>query len=479
MTKRRLFAIALLALPLVAAGGCSLVNSFGDVLPLETDSGVGSNDAPSGDGTVTPPADSGGDVSASDSSTGHDSSTDGSGPITDAGVDSADSAPPPPTGVLVVGGNTSVDGGFILTTLDPATGAELNPALREDMVVVSVHYDGMRDLWYIFENTGIGQLFPAPNDIVYLHVRQLNTHTGAWTELSKLTVPAIVSTDTVAVLDDRLAYTAYALNDAGNPTGGYELVLVDTSNPDAGAALINPPTALANLPTGTIGTRNLSGTGGTINLLHIDQTACEGDASAELCSLDVVHVVVQSGAPTISSTVTIGAVSPQGSEGVGSYLNGGPDDVIAFPPVNGASGLVERFSSSSSLPLNAPGVTFGIANPHLEELAISECFTIAFVVGVPNDTQVYGVPLTGATSTIVTGSLGHAGQAVEFEPYTGSVITPFKANGSFALNAFALTGSASAPVLTNRANLGNWSPPADLEPNFVGVREPIPFTSCP
>jgi hypothetical protein len=466
--------MALLLLPCIAAGGCSLVNSFGDVLPLGSgnDSGVGD----SAGMDQTSPTDSGPEATTTDSSaSGGDSSADGPGPITDSGVaDSSEVGPPVQGGALVVGGNQA-DGGFVLSVLNPVTGAELT---REAMTVVAIHYDGLRDLWYLFENNaGIGGIFPAPNDPVNLHVRELDTNTGVWTEQSKTPVPAIESTDTVAVLNDRLTYVAYALNDAGDPTGGYELILLDTTSATV-PALIEPPTPLSNLPTGTVGTRNLSGVGGTVNLFYVDQTACQGSGSTELCEFDSLHVTVQSMTPVVSAApVNITAVSPQGSEGVGSYLQGGPDDIVAFPPVNGAMATIERFSTSTSIPIAGSVVDFGIADPHLQRLAVAECYTTAFVVGVPNDTQVYSVPMLSG-GTVVSVDLGHAGQAVAFEPYTSTVVAPFKANGSFALSAYALTGTSSAPVLTDRTNAGTWKPPMDLEPNFVGVREPVPFV-CP
>ncbi len=480
MTSRRLLAMGLLVLPCLAAGGCSLVNSFGDVVPQGSESDSGRLDDSSAVDQTSPGSDTGTDTQApSDApASGNDSASDSTTPMQDSGVvDSADGGPPVQGGAIVVGGNQTGDGGFVLSVLDPDSGSELS---REAMTVVAIHYDGLRDLWYLFENNaGVGGIFPAPNDPVKLHVRALDTNTGVWTEKSKTPVPAIESTDTVAVLNERLSYVAYSLNDAGNPTGGYALVLLDTSNP-AAPAQIGTPTPLANLPTGTIGTRNSSNAGGTINLFHIDDTSCEGDGSAQLCEFDAVHVIVQaSGSPNVSGTsVPITAVSPQGSEGVGSYLHGGPDDVIAFPPVNGAMATVQRFTSSASVPIAGSVVSFGIANPHLQRLAISECYSMAFVVGVPNDTQVYGVSLNGATSTILTADMGHSGQAVAYEPYTNTVIAPFKANGSFAISAFSVTGPVGTPVLTNRTNSGTWNPPSDLEPNFVGVREPVPYV-CP
>jgi hypothetical protein len=483
MTRRRLVALGLLLVPCLApaAGiaGCSLVNSFGDVAPLESGGDSGLTDAGGGaDRTLPPNPDSGVDTgTGADSPVGNEAAAD-TGPIADGGgPDANETGTLSAAGVLVVGGITSTDGGFTLTTLDPTTGAELNPSLRETMTVVSVHYDGLRDRWYIFENTGIGALFPAPTDPVFLHTRVLDPHTGIWTELSKLQVPAIVSTDTVAILNDRVAYTAYALNDAGTFAGNYELVLVDTSVPTA-PALINPPLALQAEPTGTIGTRNPStvSPGGTINLFHVDLTECQGDAAAELCELDVVHVTVQGAAAQAGAATPIAAVNPQGAEGVGSFLGGGPDDVIAFPTVNGKTAQVQRFSASTSAPAAGSTVSFGSGDVHLQELAISECYTMAFVVGVPNDTFLYGVPLLNVTTPVVSQDMGHAGQAVEYEPFTNTVIAPFRANGSFAIDAYSITGTAAAPVLAKRT--GNWNPPADLEPNFVAARQPTQF-ACP
>jgi hypothetical protein len=474
MTTRRLFALVLLGFPCVGAAACSLLNSYGDVVPFDGGASAAEGGAQGSAADENPVGDAGAGDAKGPSS---DGSTDGP-PTGDGGnIDGSDGAPTPQGGAVVVGGTQMGDGGFVLSVLDPATGLELS---REAMTVVGVQYDGLRDYWYLFENNGgVGGIYPAPSDPVYLHVRTLRTATGVWTEQARIRVPAIESTDTVALLNGRLAYTAYAVTDAGTPTGGYELVLVNTTN-EMAPTLINPPTPLANLPTGTVGTRNPSDTGGTINLFDVDSNQCQGDGSAQLCSLEATHVTVPaSGAPVVSpAPVTVAAVSQLGSEGFGSYL-GGSDDVIAFPPANGNAGSIERFSTSNSTPIAGSTVSFATANIHLQKIAISECYSMAFVVGIPSDTQVYGVPFMATGGSVATADLGHAGQAVEFEPYTNTVIAPFKASGSYQINAYRLTGTPSALSLSNRTSNGTWSPPSDLEPNFVGVRQPIPFSNCP
>jgi hypothetical protein len=480
MTPRRLFALALVLSPCAAAGGCSLVNSFGDVVSgTDADLGDGSAETGSGDASVDQTV---GDGPSSDSASDSPLSAggeagDGSGPTGDGGGDASDGAAGPQAGAVVVGGTQSGDGGFVLSVLDPTSGMELT---RRPMTVVALHHDGVRDLWYVFEdNGGAGAPFVLPTDTVNLHIYTLQTSNGVWAQQAMLTVPPLVSSDLVTTLNGRLAYVAYASNDAG-PTGGYELVLVDTTNP-VSPQIINPPTPLADYPIGMIGTLKESGTGGTLNLFHVDMGMCEGDGSAQLCELEAVHVTVPaSGVPVVSgSPVAITAVDPQGAQGFASYVTGGPEDTIAFPPLGGASGYVELFSTATSVPIAGSTATFGISNPHLQNVAIAECFGMAFVVGVPNDTQVYGVPIAAGTTAVRPVDIGHAGQGVEFEPYTSTVIAPFKANGSFAISAYKLGGMQSAPTLTNRSTAGTWTPPADLEPNFVAVRPPIPFKSCP
>jgi hypothetical protein len=480
MTPRRLLALALVLWPCAAAGGCSLVNSFGDVVSGMDAGGLGEGEGGSADAPIdhTTGDDSASSDSAPDAplvSEGGDATGDGPANTGDGGR--GDGAAPPQAGAVVVGGTQASDGGFVLSVLDPTTGMELS---RQPMTVVGVRHDGLRDLWYVFEDDGgAGAPFVVPTDTVNLHVYTLETSSGAWSQQAVLSVPPLVSPDLVAVLNGRLAYTAYAVDDAG-PTGGYELVLVDTTNP-ARPQVIDPPTPLADYPIGTIGTPKPSDVGGTINLFHIDMTMCEGDGAAELCELEAVHVAVPtSGVPVVSATpVPITAVDPQGSEGFGSYVTGGPEDTLAFPPLGGASAYVELFSTATSVPIAGSTATFGTTNPHLQNIAISECFGMAFAVGVPNDTQVYGTALAAGTAAVRPVDLGHAGQAVEFEPYTSTVIAPFKANGSFAISAYRLGGTPSAPTLSNRTTAGTWSPPADLEPNFVAVRPPVPFTSCP
>src|SRR5579872_1856405 len=214
--------------------------------------------------------------------------------------DVVDAGPPPNKGVIVVGGagSDSTDAGAdaglvsILTALAPENGAEL-PAAREKLNVASIHYDGLRDLWYVFESGGAG-FFPTPTDNVYLHVRQLNPGTGHWTELRSFKVPPLVAFTLVTVLRERLTYVAYATGQDG--ALGSQIVTIDTTDPTNPSVYDSQP--LDQQPIGLIGTRSTTGAGGVVNLLL--STPCDGGSC-----LSLEHFTVP---PSLSDKPAIGLV---------------------------------------------------------------------------------------------------------------------------------------------------------------------------
>ena len=154
----------------LGAPACTLLNTFDSVKPLRDggDQVEGGLEASAmGDASDSSVADAAGDST-----------------LGDAGPDgAADAGPPPDKGVIVVGGvanagDGGVDAGLVsvLTALAPEDGTEL-PHARERLNVASVQYDGLRDLWYVFESGGAG-FFPTPTDPVFLHVRQLASRDG-------------------------------------------------------------------------------------------------------------------------------------------------------------------------------------------------------------------------------------------------------------------------------------------------------------
>src|SRR5262249_33549569 len=153
---------------------------------------------------------------------------------------------------------------------------------------------------------------------------------------------------------------------------------------------------LSNVPNGMIGTRASAGSqGGTVDLLQLDTSSCVGDGGiADICTFNLIPVSIPPGsAPIVSAPKPVGAVPKLGSAGGGSYLGGGPDSLIAFPPINGQSAFIQHFSpTGDSL---GQKVDFPTSGFFLKPVAVSECFNMAFVVELRTDTEVFGIPIAG------------------------------------------------------------------------------------
>ena len=385
--------------------------------------------------------------------------------------DVVDAGPPPNKGVIVVGGTGNAygdggtDGGLvsILTALAPESGVELTEA-RENLNVASIQYDGLRDLWYVFESGGAG-FFPTPTDTVFLHVRQLNPGTGHWTELRSFKVPPLVAFTLVAVLRERLLYVAYVV--AADGSLGSQIVTIDTTDPSNPSIYDSQP--LDQQPIGLIGTRSTTGAGGVVNLLL--STGCDGGSC-----LSLQHVTVP---PSLTDKPAVGYVAQLGpyvgSPAYGSYVSV-PEDVIGW------STKLPTVSISTFSP-QVPGQTVGSPIPFstndgfFKPLAFAECLGQALLMGTNQDLSVYAIPLSVAAGKTARGAMTHSGQGVYFEPFTSTVLAPFSQGEGFELTAFSLTGTKDTPSLGLRQAPG-WTPPADLRPELVATRAPLPVT-CP
>jgi hypothetical protein len=527
MTSRRLWTFALVLLPGALTAGCSLVNSFDDVVPLTdaNDSGTLADSSLSADSGAKSDSsmDSG---SKADSTLGTDANADsGPGQDSSTGEDAADAGDTAPTGVIVVAATQlSGDGGFVLTALNPFSGAELGT--REKTTVFSVKYDGNRDIWYVFDDPANAFGFAQRNELVTLHVRSLDTHTGAWTELGSLVVPAIESNDNVAVLNGRLVYVGYVPTvDAGTPDAGHdsgppdtgvvdedasedggtddaavvdadadagvdaapppsglELVVIDTTNPSA-PALINPSTPIPNI-LGLIGSRG-TGVGGNVNLFYAESN-CTGAGIAEVCPVDVLHYLVQStGAPIppnkpvqLSSSGAPITMPKTGRPALGSYIRSGVEDLVAIPApplAADASATLYPLSPTNQNIVGTPS-SVPVQASLLSLLAVSECQSEAFLAGLPSDTRVYATPILPSSPALASVDLGRSAQSFAFEPYSSTLIAPFDDAkvGTIDAYRYALSTTGTGWVLQNRAGT-DWTPPSDLDPKVIAVREPIPF----
>lgn len=421
---------------MVVAAGCSLVNPFDDV-------------APRSDGTYAEV-----DATVLDAAPTTD--------VADGGRDGARAA-------LVVGGRVEDDAGaskYVLAVLDPASGREIGT--REDMVVAGIHYDGLRDLWYVFESKS-GDFVPGANDQVVLHVRALDAETGAWTERSSKLVPTIQSYDSIGATRERLTYVAYRAPEAG---AGHEYVTFDTTDPTNLVEMNRLP--VGALPFGAMPSRSPTGPGGFVNYLRISATDCD---AGDVCQMELVPIrIPNSGSPVLDPIVPLGYI---GRFDVPSYA-------VVPPPTNLDLVVFPRASDDASAPSKLrrydpvlhteqqTATDFVITDSSLKKAAVSSCANVAFVVGGNGDLRVHAVPIQpNGGGTPASASTGHAGQSVYFEPSSKTVLAPFAQGDGFGFSAFRLEGTPAAPLLTKRTS--DWTPPADLRPILLGIREPLPI----
>jgi len=434
------------ALAILCAAGCSLVNSFEDVVPRTDGVYVAT------DGSVI-------DVTQPDNFVPGDGSSD----ATDRAIASG--------GAIVVGGRVDDDAGkikFVLAVLDPKNGHEIGT--REDFVVTAVQYDGLRDLWYLFESKS-GDFVPGVNDKVVLHVRQLDAKTGKWTEVSQRDVAVPQSYDSIGVTRERLSYVAYKAPEAGS---GLEIVTYNTTDP-ASVAEMNR-LALPNdiTPYGAMSNRSQTGVGGFVNFLRSNTADCD---AGNICQLELVPLrVPNGGSPVIDPLVPLGYT---GRFGVPSYgtLVSADLDLVVFPRVGNdaaAPSTVRRFDPRNHA-ADPTTNDFIITDSTLRKAAVSNCANMAFVVGTNGDLKVHAIPIQdNGSGTPTNASTGHSGQTVYFEPSSKTVLAPFAQGSGFDFSAFHLEGTPTAPVLTKRI-APEWEPPADLRPVLLGIREPLPI----
>lgn len=485
ISARWLRALAVVV-PATSVWACTLINSFGDL-----------RSAPSADAST-------------DTTGGMDSpvETGGNG---DSGKDGGSDAPFdsgfPDKGVIVISGRVSDDAGNfsgVLTAISPYDGTEL-PNARETLNVPVAQYDGLRDLWIIIETNG-QSLFPTPNDKATLHLRTLDPMTGTWTTLGSLSVPPPVF-GLSAVVKNRLVYVGFdPLIDA---TSGTSFVTIDTSDPTA-------PNIYASLgldvqPQGILGTRSISGNGGPVNMLEsipcgqrpkmdLDVADDGGDEGGDGGGMDaavdgggigggeclaVQHLTVPTNndLPTLGTLNTLGPFF--GRAGYGSYLGppntSSPLDVIGWAVPGSNPGAPGPTSISTYSPFNnavqGQPISFQTSDGFFQPFAFSECNQQLLLTGTNEDLSIYSIPFSSpAGTTRITTS--HSGQSLAYEPYTNTVLSPFTQGDGFVLDAFSLGGTVSSPQLTQRTGTASWNPPADVRPELLAIRKPLPI-KCP
>jgi hypothetical protein len=487
--RRRFIGLALVLAPLA---GCSLINAYDDVKPLDAESDAG-------DGGARDKLDAGNDGSKADARDGSKEDAHDGGRHLDAesdhhveAGDEGNAPPPPQAGAIVVAGIASGDAGtyeYVLSVLDPTTGSERS---REKIAAVGIAYDGLRDDWYVLEDTSVtgtvfatSEPFTSATDKVVLRTRTLDTNTGKWTDLAKspVSVPTIAVTyGDVVALNERIAYVAFAPADAGSTSADpYELVIVDTTSLDAPSADSTLPAPLATEPKGLIGTRASGNAGGEVTLIQPCAMDPAGDAGTCQFAIQTAVVGATSGVD-LKMPVEIGPTySTTATEAVAwtTYLGGGPSDVLALPPgESGGLSSLEQFSPLTGLIDTSATVTFGATSTQLYAIAVSECLKAAFV-GERNDTFLLAVPFSSSISPPSPYNVGHNGISVRYEPYTNTVIDSFNGGGGAEISAVNVSNASNALSLTKRTVGATWNPPTDLRPNYVATKQPIQNFVCP
>ncbi len=386
----------------------------------------------------------------------------------------------PAKGVIVVGGVVESDGGHaaVLTAINPGTGAEL-PMAREKMLVAAVHYDGLRDLWYVFESNGATH-FPLPTESVFLHVRKLDTYTGKWEEIQSIKIPTLVANSHIAILRERIAYIAYRTTADGSVAK--DLVVINTTSPTE--PTVENSTPLAGDPIGVVGTRATTTAGGHVTLLFDGAAGATPEGGvcngAAMCLETQLVTVGGEGVPSLGVLTERGTY--KGSPAFGSFgvSTGSPADYVGFfpdpAPTTGAPGTMRAYSPNTGLPTGSP-ITFSFNDTFLRPIAFADCLAQALLIGTNTETAVTTIPVASA-GTGDRGDMGHSGQSVHFEPFTSTVLAPFTQGEGYELTAFKLSGTSGAPKLALRLS-PDWSPPSGLRPEIVSTRTPIPFQCVP
>jgi len=496
MSSRRFAVLAGLFVPLASAAGCSLINAYDAVKEAPgDDSGTGGDDGAgddvttgSNDGTVASESGSssgaGGEASSDVVTSGSDGTSEATMTMApEAAVDAGS-----PAGAVVIGGHVTATSNYVLSVLDPVTG---NQKSRTPMSVLGIAYDGSRDLWFIFD-TGTASGFPTTGTSpVLLHVRTLDTRPGgtwAWTELSTLTVPQPLSGQYIVPLVDRLVYISTVAVDGPQ---GSQLTSIDTTSldaplPDGGPSPAITSAPLSFNPVGLVGTPPNAGVGGNVAILQ--NTSMTGDASTGLFQFVTASIGVNG--------ISMGGAIPLGSAPNQQVLAGFGSGVIsseysalfAIPFLNGEAGITCSLQEWTLNPAaTGPEQSFTTTGSRYDPIAFTFCsggvaFIAEGVVSPSVSNIIYTLPLAAGSSAQPTSfpvQSTNTVTGVVFEPYTSTLVaTADVASDNFILG-LQLGGTASTPTLTDRGVQPiSWTPPTDLIPTWVSVRQPSTF-QCP
>jgi hypothetical protein len=383
----------------------------------------------------------------------------------------------PATGLIALGARvTDGTGTSVLSVLDE-TGAELS---REELSVAALAHDGApgRDVWYVFIAEEIFPIDPTrPAD---LEVRRFDSVAREWTTVSRTTALPPPRAGQLVVLNQRLAYLSYRNSDQAET-----LTLLDTTDlSDISAEEVPVTTGADTRLVGLLGARGSATDstvdGGTLNLMLSECT------SATACALGIQPYFV-------GGSAVAGTFEPLGDYvGSTSFANAIRERRSFVTFLGAGDSQVHLFDIDPFDPTEVDDSALPSMSSTVGGLSLLECEGVV-VVAEGNENQLRGVSLAGGATRPF--DLMRAGQALHFEPFSRTLLAPFNSdplepapdagNGMGAggassgfdasIDAFVVTGNgSSAPTITART-AAQWSPPADLAPLTLAVRNPETF----
>lgn len=418
--------------------------------------GVGGGTGGIGGGAAGTGGGSGGtDASGGSGGSGGTAGTGGSGPN------------PPSVGLIAVGGVDTDSGESVLAVLSASSGELL---ASERLEVGGIAYDGApgRDVWFIFT---AAEFPPDPAKPVDLEVRRFDDQTEEWTTLSKLTAIPPPRPGEFTVLNRRLAYLSYRLE---NNQPVENLTVLDTSDL-ADVTLLESKFTTDDRMIGITGARGSANDsealGGIVDVMLAQN--CSSTSSFEGCSL-VVQPIFFGSMETVGVPVDVSSLAETRMAGKSAFYTArlAEETHIAMPEDNG------RVYVAVADPRDPESLTDfePTAGTEIGGLAISECNRVAAFTKGPEG-QLYAFNLDGALGNSV--DLGHPGQAVSYESFEEQIIVSYDPGDipdeMPRIRAFKTDRNGVGVAISER---DDFVAPGTLLPNTLTTRVVVPI-DCP
>ena len=435
------------------------------------DGGVGGAGSGGASTTATTAGGMGGDgaggSAGEDGSSGGTSSTTAS---TSGGGSGGTGVTPPSIGLVTVAGVDSDSGRSVLSVLSAEDGELL---AQEDLQVGGIAYDGApgKDTWFIFTSADFP---PDPAIPVNLEVRRFDDESNEWTTISQLTAIPPPRPDQFTVLNNRLVYLSYRLE---NNVPVEALTILNTTDLEDIRVIDNnyvPTGAMIGI-TGARGAPNdAEALGGIVDVMLAED--CTAVGGLERCSL-VAQPIFLGNQQTVGVPVDISALAGNFMVGPSAYYTARLQEEthIALPDDEGRV-YIAVADPRDPADLTDFDPTAGTA---IGGLAISECNRVAAFTKV-SEGQLYAFNLDGALGNSV--DLGHEGQKVAYESFEEQIIVSYKPTGSGQdplgvpyIRAFTTGRNGVGVSIAERTE---FAAPATLIPDTLATRIVLPI-DCP